>query len=92
MTPDRIQQIRRQMESKHRTGEWADMVIDELLIAVEREGQDPALLQQIANLQTATATAAGLLRFIATNAANGHNLDIEHVRAAADNLTAIATL
>jgi len=91
MTPDRIRQIRTESQSEHRDHEWADMVIDELLVAVERKGQDPELLRQIADLRTATATAAGLLRFIATNASHGHPLDIEHVRAAAADLSAIAT-
>lgn len=36
MTPERIEQIRRQSESEFRTQVWADNVIDELLAEVER--------------------------------------------------------
>ncbi|MFJ2923361.1 hypothetical protein [Streptomyces sp. NPDC087307] len=43
------------------------------------------------DLRTALATAAALLRFTATCAEQGHDIDTAHLRAAAADLTAIAT-
>lgn len=45
----------------------------------------------IEDLREAVATAAGLLRFVATCAEQGHDIDTAHLRAAAAELAAIAT-
>lgn len=42
VTPDRIAQIRAGLESEHRTHDWSDDVIEELLTAMETSAATPA--------------------------------------------------
>ncbi|MFG2183402.1 hypothetical protein ACGFLS_32425 [Streptomyces abikoensis] len=55
MTPDRIAQIREEAQSEHRTHEWADAVIEELLAAAE------AADRRIRDLTFAVRSAATLM-------------------------------